>query len=157
TLSLQGLVYYRYFLQNVSNGNAPNDTPCDDGSGLLCTDRGVSTTFGGVPITDFLNGAQYGELDVQRTSTNAYGAALQLTNAAPLFGLKNQFVAGVSFDGGQSQFNAASYVGGLTGDTRTFIGPGTVIVEPGQNSPVSVGIANATYGVYFANSLNLTD
>jgi iron complex outermembrane receptor protein len=156
-LSVQGLVYYRYFLQNVSNGNAPNDTPCNDGSGLLCTNTGVSTTFGGVPITDFLNGAQYGELDVQRTNTNAYGAALQLTNSAPLFGLRNQFVAGLSFDGGQTQFNAASSVGGLTSNTRVFIGPGTVIVEPGQNSPVSVGFANATYGVYVANSLNLTD
>ena len=32
-VSLQGLVYYRYFRQNVNNGNAPNDTPCTDGPG----------------------------------------------------------------------------------------------------------------------------
>jgi outer membrane receptor protein involved in Fe transport len=158
-VSLQGLVYYRSFLQNVSNGNAPNDTPCadDDLAGLLCTGSGVSTTFGGVPIPDFLNGGQYGELDVQRTSTNAYGAAVQVTDTHDVFGLKNHFVAGFAFDGAQTQFNAASYVGALTANTRAFLGPSTVIVEPGQNIPVSVGIANATYGVYFANTLTITD
>src|SRR5215831_12951781 len=48
-VSLQGLAYYRYFRQNVSNGNAPNDTPCtdDDLAGFLCTGSSVSTTFGG--------------------------------------------------------------------------------------------------------------
>ena len=47
TLSLQALGYYRYFRQSVTNGNAPNDTPCADGSGLLCTPDGPSTTTGG--------------------------------------------------------------------------------------------------------------
>jgi iron complex outermembrane recepter protein len=158
-VSLQGLAYYRYFRQNVNNGNAPNDTPCtdDDLAGLLCAGSGVSTTFGGVPIPDFLNGGPYGELDVQRTSTNAYGAAVQLTDTHEVFALKNHFLAGFAFDGAQTQFNGASYVGALTANTREFLGPSTVIVEPGQNIPVSVGITNATYGVYFADSLNLTD
>lgn len=158
-VSLQGLAYYRYFLQNVSNGNAPNDTPCtdDDLAGFLCTGSGVSTTFGGAPIPDFLNGAQYGVLDTQRTRTNAYGAAVQVTDTNDVFGLKNHFVAGIAFDGARTQFNAVSYIGGLTTNSRTFIGPGIAIDEPAQNSPVSVGITNATWGVYFANSLKVTD
>ena len=156
-ISLQALAYYRQFRQSVDNGNAPNDTPCNDGSGLLCTDSGVSTTFGGAPIPDFLNGGQYGELDLQRTTTNAYGAGLQVTDSHDRFGLKNNFVAGLAFDGARTQFNASSQIGGLTADTRNFIGPGFVIDEPRQNSPVSVGITNTTYGVYFANSLNVTD
>ena len=81
TTSMQALAYYRYFLQRVTNGNAPNDTPCDDGSGLLCSDAGVpSTTLGGAFIPDFLNGGPYSELDNQTTNTNAYGASLQVTN-----------------------------------------------------------------------------
>jgi outer membrane receptor protein involved in Fe transport len=156
-VSLQGLAYYRYFLQNVNNGNAPNDRPCNDGSGLLCSDSGVSTTFGGAPVADFLNGAQYGVLDTQRTSTHAYGAMAQVTDTHDLFALKNHFVAGVAFDGARTQFNAASFIGGLSTDTRVFIGPGTTIVEPGHNVPVSVGITNATYGIYVADSLDLTD
>ncbi len=154
--SIQALVYYRYFLQRVTNGNAPNDTPCNDGSGLLCSDSGPSTTLGGAFIPDFLNGGPYSELDNQTTNTNAYGASAQVTNTNDLFSLKNHFIAGVSFDGAQTLFSATSFIGGLTPDTRVFIGPGVVIDEPGTNSPVRVAISNATYGLYFADTLNLT-
>jgi iron complex outermembrane recepter protein len=154
--SIQALVYYRYFLQRVTNGNAPNDTPCNDGSGLLCSDSGPSTTLGGAFIPDFLNGGPYLELDDQTTNTNAYGASAQVTNTNDLFSLKNHFIAGVSFDGAQTLFSATSFIGGLTPDTRVFIGPGVVIDEPGTNSPVRVAISNATYGLYFADTLNLT-
>jgi iron complex outermembrane recepter protein len=156
TTSIQALVYYRYFLQRVTNGNAPNDTPCNDGSGLLCTDSGPSTTLEGGFIPDFLNGGPYSELDNQTTNTNAYGTSAQVTNTNELFGLKNHFIAGFSFDGAQTLFGATSFIGGLTPDTRVFIGPGVVIDEPGSNSPVRVTIANATYGLYFADTLNVT-
>lgn len=156
TLSVQGVMYYRYFLQRVSNGNAPNDTPCNDGSGLLCSDSGYSTTVGGAYIPDFLNGGPYSELDLQTTNTNAFGAAGQLTSTDDLFGLKNHAVLGVSFDGAQTMFSAQSYVGGLTDPGRVFVGPGIEIDEPGTNSPVRVAIANASYGLYGSDTLNLT-
>ena len=156
TTSVQALVYYRYFLQRVTNGNAPNDTPCNDGSGLLCSGTGYSTTLGGAFIPDFLNGGQYGELDNQTTNTNSYGASAQLTNTSDVFGLKNHFVAGMSFDGAQTLFGATSFIGGLTTSDRVFIGPGVVIDEPGINSPVRVAISDATYGLYLADTLNLT-
>jgi iron complex outermembrane recepter protein len=153
--SLQGLAYYRYLHQNVVNGNAPNDTPCGDDSGLLCSDSGVSTTTGGVPIPDFLNGGPYSELDTQSTNTNAYGISGQLTNVSDLFGLPNHFVAGATFDGARSSFGATSFIGGITSPDRVFIGPGIVIDEPGSNSPVAVNITNATYGIFFADTMNL--
>ena len=154
---MQGLLYYRYLHQNVLNGNAPNDTPCDDGSGLLCSATGVpSTTIGGIPIPDFLNGGPYSELVTQSTNTNAYGAAAQATNSSDLFGLPNHFVAGLSFDGAKNVFGAISYIGGISSPARIFIGPGVVIDEPGSNVPVNVDITNATYGTYFADTLNLT-
>jgi outer membrane receptor protein involved in Fe transport len=157
TTSVQALVYYRYFLQRVMNGNAPNDTPCNDGSGLLCSGSGIySTTLGGATIPDFLNGAQYSELDLETTNTNAYGASAQVTNTDDLFGWKNHLVAGISFDGAQTEFSAASYVGGLTTLDRVFVGPGVELDEPGTNSPVRVAVANASYGVYVADTLKLT-
>lgn len=155
--SLQALAYYQYFLQNVVNGNAPNDTPCNDGSGLLCSNSGVSTTLGGTPIADFLNGGPYGELDQQTTSTHAYGAAVQFTNTANLFGRRNHLVGGVTFDGAQTEFDATSFIGGLAPDSRFFYGPAVVIDEPGTNSPVSVGIANATWGLYLSDAFNLAE
>jgi iron complex outermembrane recepter protein len=156
TTSVQALAYYRYFLQRVTNGNAPNDAPCTDGSGLLCFNGGFSTTLGGAFIPDFLSGGPYSELDNQTTNTHAYGTSIQVMNTDELFGLKNHLVAGFSFDGAQTLFGAASFIGGLTALDRVFIGPGVVIDELGTNSPVRVAISNATYGVYIADTLNLT-
>ena len=156
TLSLQALGYYRYFRQSVLNGNTPNDTPCADGSGLLCFPGGLSTTVGGGSISDFLGGGQYGQLDTQSTSTHGYGGSLQLTDTGKLFGRDNHFVVGASLDAGRTQFDAASYVGGLTSSDRSFVGPGVVIDEPGTNSPVSVAVDSANWGLYLADTWRLT-
>ncbi|MEO6749928.1 MAG: TonB-dependent receptor, partial [Casimicrobiaceae bacterium] len=156
-VSVQALGYYRHFRQQVINGNAPNDGPCDDNSGLLCGDDGVpSTTSGGVPIPDFLAGGPYSELDMQTTVTNAYGASVQLTDTASRGGLRNHWVAGLAFDGAHNDFSARSAIGGLTSPGREFIGPGVLIDEPGSNVPVDVAVSNANYGVYVADTLNLT-
>lgn len=156
-LSLQALAYDRHFRQDVTNGNVANDAPCNDGSGFLCSDAGVvSTTTGGVPIPDFLAGGPYSELDRQKTVTHAYGASAQITHAGDLLGRRNHFVAGVSFDGARSDFTASSTIGGLTPDSREFVGPGILIDEPGTSVPVSVRITNATWGGYVADTLNLT-
>ncbi|MBS0642177.1 MAG: TonB-dependent receptor, partial [Proteobacteria bacterium] len=157
TTSVQGMAYYRYFLQRVTNGNAPNDTPCNDGSGLLCFSGGFTTLLGGALVPEFLNGGQYGQLDNQTTNTNAYGVTTQITNESKLFGLKNQVIAGFSFDGAQTMFTAASYLGGLTGTDRVFFGPVGVINEPGTNAPVRVGIGNGAYGLYLTDTLSLTE
>jgi iron complex outermembrane recepter protein len=161
TISVQGVTYYNNFLQRVANGNAPNDTPCDDddGPGLLCGGSGPSTTVGGGTIPAFLgpNAFAYSELDNQTTNTNGYGASVQATDTQTVFGFANHLVGGFSFDGSQTQFTAASLIGGITGDSRAFVGPGVVIDEPGINSPVRVGISDAYYGVFIADTFNLTD
>ncbi len=156
TTSLQAVGYYDYFQQRVVNGNVANDAPCDDGSGLLCSDPGTpSTTRGGAAIPDFLNGGPYSELDTQTTNTSGYGASLQATNTDRVLGLPNHLVAGGSFDGAQTTFSATSTLGGLTAD-RAFIGPGIVIDEPGSNSPVRVGTTNRYFGVFASDTIELT-
>jgi iron complex outermembrane recepter protein len=159
TISIQGATYYNNFYQRVTNGNAPNDAPCNDGSGLLCADSGPSTTLGGATIPAFLgpNPFSYSELDNQTTNTNGYGASAQVTDTQTVFGFDNHLVVGLSFDGAQTEFTGVSFIGGITPDTRVFIGPGVVIDEPGSNVPVRVGISDANYGVFFADTFNLTD
>ena len=156
TTSVQTLLYYRYFEQFVTNGNAPNDTPCDDNPGFLCSDDTPSTTTGGAAIPDFLNGGPYSELDNQTTTTNGYGASAQVTNNNSIFGFANHVVAGASFDGAQNNFSGYSLIGGLTPLDRVFIGPGVLIDEPGTNSPVHVSISDAYYGLYATDTLDLT-
>ena len=159
TVSLQGATFYNNFLQRVTNGNAPNDTPCNDGSGLLCSDSGPATTLGGGTIPAFLgsNAFSYAELDNQTTDTNGYGASVQATDTQTVFGFDNHLVGGVSFDGAQTAFTGVSYIGGITPDTRVFTGPGVVIDQPGSNTPVRARISDAYYGVFVADTLNLTD
>ena len=102
----------------MTNGNAPNDTPCNDGSGLLCTDSGPSTTLGGATIPAFLGPSQfaYSELDNQTTNTNGYGASVQATDTQTVFGFNNHLVGGISFDGAQTEFTGVSFIGGITPD-----------------------------------------
>jgi iron complex outermembrane recepter protein len=163
TVSLQAVTYYNNFLQRVTNGNAPNDVPCNDGSGLLCSDPGPppvpSTTVGGGTIPAFLGSNQfsYSELDNQTTNTNGYGVSIQATDTQTVFGFKNHLVGGFSFDGAQTEFTGVSYIGGITPDTRVFIGPGIVIDEPGNNVPVRVGISDAYYGAFITDTFSVND
>jgi iron complex outermembrane recepter protein len=158
TTSLQGLVYYTYLLQKVYNGNVPDLSPCNDGSGLLCEAPGVvGKGLNGNPIADFLNGGPYSELDQQSTNTNGYGVSLQVTNRDDLFGRPNQFIAGFSFDGAQTLFGASSQIGGLSLSDRVFAGPGTTIDQSdGSIAPVRVAISDAYYGVFFTDTLDFT-
>jgi iron complex outermembrane receptor protein len=66
----------------------------------------------------------------QSTNTNAYGTSAQVTNTDELFGLRNHFVASVSFDGAQTLFSANSLIGGLTPLERVFVGPSVLIDDP---------------------------
>jgi outer membrane receptor protein involved in Fe transport len=158
TTSVQGLVYDTYFKQAVANGNASNDRPCGDGSGLLCDDDGYSTTLHGRTIPAFLGNSPtaYAELDTQSTETNGYGLAGEFVAAHRLLGLSNHAVAGVSIDVATTAFGAVSSIGGLTATTRTFVGPGVVIDEPGDNQPVSLSVADAAYGAFASDTLSLT-
>ena len=159
TVSIQAATYYNNLVQKVTNGNAANDTPCNDGSGLLCADSGPSTTLGGGPILAFAGPSpfSYSELDNQTTNTNGYGASVQVTDTQTIFGFSNHLVGGVSFDGAQTEFSGVSFIGGITPLSRVFVGPGVIIDEPGSNVPVRVGVSDAYYGVFFTDTLNLTD
>ena len=160
TTSLQGIAYYEYFLQKVVNGNVPVAAPCgdEDQAGLLCVSPGVfATNRAGNPISDFLNGGPYSDLDQQSTNTNGYGASLQVTNRDELFGRPNQLVAGFSFDGAQILFSASTQIGGLSLDDRVFAGPGITIDQAdGSVAPVRVGISDAYYGLFFTDTLDVT-
>ena len=158
TTSLQGLAYYTYFLQKVYNGNVPNLSPCNDGSGLLCESPGVvGTGINGEPIPDFLNGGPYSDLDQQSTNTNGYGVSLQATNRNELFGRPNQLIAGFSFDGAQTLFGASTQIGGLSLSDRVFAGPGITIDQAdGSIAPVRVAISDAYYGAFFTDTLDFT-
>ena len=156
--SLQGNLYYGYFQQKVYNGDVSEFEPCDDDPGFLCAPPEVFVTNrAGNPIPNFLNGGPYLNLDQQSTNTNGYGVAFQVTNRTPLFDRPNQFVVGLSFDGGQTLFGASTQVGGLTVASSMFAGPGIVVDQAdGSIAPVRIDISNAYYGAFFTDTYDLT-
>jgi iron complex outermembrane recepter protein len=157
--SLQGLLYYANLSQRVVNGNTPNFQPCDAGNGLLCAEDGVTLLTGrsGAPIPDSLHGGPYSELDLTGIDSNGYGASLQASHDSDLLGRANKLIAGVSFDGAVSMFDATSLTGGLSAD-RSYLGPGVVIDQAdGSIAPVRDRAVNAYYGVYASDMFDLTD
>ena len=74
----------------------------------------------------------------------------------------NNLVAGVSYDGGFTNYDADGYVGGITQDLRVYYtpagipNPGYLLDEQGT-VPVGVVIRNAYEGLYLSDSFNVTD
>ena len=160
TTSVQVLAYYDNLLTRVINGNGSPLIACDDGSGNLCESPGVvATDRNGNAIPAFLgpDTLSYGSVANQTTSTNGYGASAQVTNTNKLFGHANQFVAGFSFDGAKTLFDANTQVGGLYAPSRDYFGPGiTIDLADGSIIPVRAQISDAYYGVFFTDTFNIT-
>ncbi|EKM98946.1 TonB-dependent receptor [Acidocella sp. MX-AZ02] len=158
--SLQAVLYYENIWEHLLNGNGPSDLPCGDGQNLCQGGAGgsYSTAAGGGIIPQYLpNGNNaYGQLNLNTTNTNGYGASAQITHKGAL----GQLVAGLSYDGGYSTYGAAAYDGALSPSTRDYYAlPGTglgyPVDEPG-NVPVNVGLRNAYYGLYATDTIDLT-
>ena len=152
---LQGNIYVSRFGQRTFNGDASDAEPC--GAGLLCLEDGtIVTDRSGNPIPDFLAGGAYAQLNRTATETTGFGGALQLNRNGTLFGRNNQFLIGAAYDGGRSDFSAASELGTMS-DARGFLGPGIVIdIANGEIAPVSVSSANDYYGVYATDAFDIT-
>jgi outer membrane receptor protein involved in Fe transport len=169
--SLQSVLYYDYLREELINGNGPNDLPCglDPGADTLCQAGGTgapSTTLAGATIPNFAPAQNaygyfsYAQLNVNTTNSNGYGAAAQLTNTTPVFGLANHLVGGLSYDGGFTNYTASGYIGGID-SARNYTPlanipyPGYVLDEPGT-VPVAVDIRNSYYGAYATDTLSVT-
>jgi outer membrane receptor protein involved in Fe transport len=161
TSTLSGTAYYRRFDQHHVDGNGTDAQPCDANPALLCFGDGVTPANGA-------NGRQLanpfgpnetpGEIDTNSTVTDGFGAALQATSTAGLFGLANNFVIGASVDAARTQFHADAELGVIQ---RNFVVVGDGIYLGASGVPVSDGpvrlIAHNTYvGVYALDTLDLT-
>ncbi len=161
TLSAQATAYLRDFRQRTLNADLAEAAACDDeaNAGLLCLDDTplIRRSNGQAFESAMLGGAAAGVLN--RTSTNSLGAGAtaQLTWAGTVFGRPNTLVAGVAFDRASTDFTANSELGQLTPD-RTVLGLGDQIAQPdGSIAPVSLRSINTYWGIYAANTLEVTD
>jgi iron complex outermembrane recepter protein len=153
-ITLSGVTYYRHFNQKHVDGNLFDD-PGDCGDGTLCSgDNQVLNAANGqpIPFTDNV----YGSID--KTSQNADGAGftLQATNTAKLFDHKNQFVIGTSYDHGFVAYTADSELGFME-PKFVVAGQGVILSRTDDFNPRSLNTINDYYGIYFTDTLDITD
>jgi len=157
TTGMQALAYFQTLRQVIPNGTTVEVQPCGNGTDLLCNDDGsVVTTYGGQPVTDVLNGGPYSGLSIQQLDSHAYGVSLQGTETAPLGGLANHFVAGLSFDGSDNLFAGVAEIGGFNPYSREFVGPGVVQDQPDEGvNPVRVKSDTRFYALFASDVLTV--
>jgi iron complex outermembrane receptor protein len=190
--SLQGSLYGRVFRQAHLDGNDGDFEGCgDDASsplfGTLCLQdddfpaaiRPPAAAFqvlgsNGTPVgcpplvgaeTTPCSGIPFGTLDRTRTRTATAGAAIQAVRSARLFGRRNVFTVGVSYDESHVRFGATSTLGLIFPDlsvrTAAGLAPGVgeVIRTAGAIafSPVDLRATLRAQGAYATDTLDLTD
>jgi iron complex outermembrane receptor protein len=158
-LSLQGQLYAGRLRQRTVNGDATDAQPCEADDDVLCLDDdGPLLTDGhGAAIAAFNGDGPYAALNQTATTTDRWGAAIQLVSTAPLGRLANQFTAGASFDASRTAFSADTLVGVMTED-RGFGGPGVLIDQAdGAIAPLSLTARTRYVGVYATDTLHLTE
>jgi iron complex outermembrane receptor protein len=151
TFTLQGNVYFRSFNQNHIDGNTTDFAPCSDGSGLLCDAGGNQTS-----LPDAFGSATLGSLDRTFTRSGRAGGTLQATSTEKIADHANQFIFGLSYDRGWTQFNAVSELG-IINPNLVVSGTGLIVNEPASDvSPVSLRATNTYYGVYALDTFDIT-
>jgi outer membrane receptor protein involved in Fe transport len=128
-VQLSGGVHYRHYRNTNTSSNVNDDFGSVDDSGAVDTVQGTN--------------------DRSTITTDSYGAALQLTLLGKLAGMDEQFVMGASADLATSGFEQASQQAAFT-DARATVGVGNF------TQTTRARTRNANYGVYFDNTLALT-
>jgi outer membrane cobalamin receptor len=123
-VTLDGMVAYRRASIRLVNGDDSSYGGCQDPAleGLLCAEEGA-----GPPVQDqfaaFIPVSEDDELDATRNTSktvmNGWAGALQATVLAPLANRPNHFVAGVTIDGGRSEYAADTEIARLADDRGT--------------------------------------
>jgi iron complex outermembrane recepter protein len=162
TLTFSASTYYRHFLQHLTDGNTTDVDYCDNDPAQLCLegdndfpgDALYDTQGNPVPASVLPAGATPGETDFTRTNANSYGVAAQMTLSEPLLGHTNNFVFGVSFDRGTTNYTAFGELGALE-DNLEVQTVGVIIdqalsptAQPPIEEPVNVDGTNTYTGIY---------
>ena len=143
-----------------NNNNNNNDDDIDPRRYLRDPVTGKRVRNPGFPAEDddFGPGSTPGSIERSRTRTDAAGATLQASNDSDLFGLKNHFVVGATYDYGKTDFKGWSELCIIPANLQC-IGTGQEYYTtiPGGIIPVDVIGKNQYVGVYATDTLDLTD
>lgn len=163
TTTISGLAYYRKFKQDVLDGNLTEVGECEDpaNAGFLCLpgedgpEERVEDQAGNNVLASLFNGP-LGSIERINQDAESYGFSSQLVEKMHVFGRPNQFLIGVSYDHGKVGYRTSSELG-TVGDRFHVTGSGIIVVEPDDLEPRNLTTENDYYGLYFSNTLDVTD
>ncbi len=150
---LNANIYYRRNRVDTLNGDGSEFGECDSTPGFLCEEGSaeVLENTGGNTVNSSDN-VQGGTLNTSETNQWAFGFALQSAFNQSLWGYKNQFVIGTSYDLGKAGYRADTELGSLT-DVRGVAGSGILVDE----SRVRLDTTTHSIGLFFTEVLNVTE
>jgi outer membrane receptor protein involved in Fe transport len=159
TWSLQGVGYYRWFKQSHIDGNISEAEACDGDPSILCLEGEVAGGVGpgvnpdGTIPSDIAD--PLGSLDQTSQLTNSFGFAGQAVNKDYLFGYKNQFLIGASYDQGNVAYGATSTLGSFE---PLFVvnSLDILLTDPDDVSPRDLATTNNYVGLYLSDTIDLT-
>jgi iron complex outermembrane recepter protein len=168
TWSLQGVLYYRQYSQNVANGNTTDYGPCLPATGYLCQPDQTTPLYNaaGQTLPDISDdGAKLiGENDYEVIQAWSRGATLQVSNQDSFFGHENEFTLGAALDYAATRYFTGAQIGVI--NAQLIVLPSDLIVDTPEDStgaanngdptPVSVDAVNKSLGAYVSDTFNVT-
>ncbi len=161
TLTLSGLTYYRRFKQNVLDGNLSEVAPCTaDADNSVPRGRRRRRACRGrerrTRSQRRSSARRSARSNASIRTPRATAARRRRSRESHLFGRPNQFLVGVSYDHGKVRYDTSSELGTI-GERFVVTGSGIIVVEPDDLAPRDLIAENNYYGLYFSNTLDLTD
>jgi outer membrane receptor protein involved in Fe transport len=149
--SLSGVVYRRRSDIGTLNGDDSTFEECEDEPGVLCEEDGAQVLDANGDEIEFAPDVSGATLNRSSTGQETYGTSWQLMTTQAWADRKNHWVAGVSFDRSQVDFESSTELGSLDG-TRNAL-PGGIFV---QEAFTGLHTTTRSYGVYLTDTLELT-
>ena len=162
-ITLSGVTYYRHFTQKHVDGNLFDDAQdCSAATppltaGTLCSGNDQALGNGSpILLNQFDPDTVFGSLDRTTQDADSEGITLQAVDKARLFGHRNQFTIGTSYDHGRVGYTANSELGTFE---PKFVVAGTGLILSGSDdfNPRVLTTTNDYFGAYFTDTFEITD
>ncbi len=155
--SISATLFGRQVDSRSYNGDGSDFEACDDDGTVLCTDEGspVLDQNGNTVSSDY---NAINNIGVRKQLS--YGGSLQAVLKQPLFGMTNQFVAGLDYDHGRVNYSStleASYLVPFPGDPNySFLTQADTGIDIPDDA-LAVHITDVNEGIYLTDTLSVTD
>ncbi|MCH9808069.1 MAG: TonB-dependent receptor [Alphaproteobacteria bacterium] len=98
----------------------------------------------------------FGIIDRINQKAESWGGSLQAVEKMQVFSRPNQFLVGVSYDKGSVRYKTSSEIGTIE-DRYVVDGADIIVTEPDDFTGRDVDVETEYIGVYFSNTLDVTD